>query len=143
MWLLIFILNFLVGPVWSARLDDPVLPRDYDSWVSPYAASSAPASASAGRQRIPFHVWINLGSFKTAPTSTSLLPEHLKHVHELSQRETNYTVHLVDDTAQHAFMRTRFANTSALWAFEAINPRIGVSKSDIWRYAQLLLYGGV
>lgn len=41
------------------------------------------------------------------------------------------------------FMRRIFANTSLLWAYEAINPICGAAKADIWRYAVLYLYGGV
>ena len=119
-----------------ARWDYPVLPSNYDSLVSAYADSS---------QLIPRHVWFNLGSFQEAPplNSTAQLPEHLQHIHALKLRETNYTVHLADDTQQHRFIDSVFTNTSTQWAFHQISPKLGVSKSDIWRYTVLLIHGGI
>jgi len=66
----------------------------------------------------------------------------MRHIHLLKEREKRWSVNLVDDAHQQQFMKTLFANTSTYWAYQQINPRLGVAKSDIWRYAQLLLYGG-
>ena len=120
-------------------IDDPVLPTHfYESWVSPYAHRGN----SQDIRRIPKHVWFNLGSYATAPASTSELPKHLTHIHEMALRETNWTVHLISDSDQNDFMRSHFSNTSTLWAYNQINQKLGVSRSDIWRYSQLLLFGG-
>ena len=119
-----------------ASRDDPVLPHFFESWVSPYATPGS---------RIPRQLWVNVGSFNRgvrAPSTTDKLPEHMHHIHILKEREKRWTVNLVDDAHQQQFMKTLFANTSTYWAYQQINPRLGVAKSDIWRYAQLLLYGG-
>lgn len=107
--------------------DLPVLPSNYESLTSSFAENSSSA------QLIPRHVWFNLGTLQESPllNSTAQLPVHLQHIHALKLRETKYTVHLVDDTQQHRFIDTVFANTSTQWAFHQISPKVGVSKSDI------------
>lgn len=127
----------LLLQAWSSNLKDaPVLPPSFESWVSPYATQDS---------RIPRQLWVNVGSFNRgarAPSTTDRLPEHMRHIHLLKEHEKRWSVNLVDDAHQQQFMKTLFANTSTYWAYQQINPRLGVAKSDIWRYAQLLLYGG-
>ncbi len=40
-------------------------------------------------------------------------------------------------------METFFPNTSLLWAYKAINPLVGASAADLWRYSVLWLFGGL
>lgn len=129
--LLLLLIHAYVLIACGSRLDDPVLPTNLNVAVNPWADP-------LGARRIPRHVWI---SMKTVPPA-DLLPTHIRR---LVAREalSNWTVHLEDNAAQLRFMETHFANTSTLWAFRQISPRIGNAASDIWRYSLLLLWGGV
>jgi len=48
----------------------------------------------------------------------------------------------IDNEEKDEFMKTAFAGTSLLWAYNIINSRAGAAKADIWRYAVLWAYGG-
>ena len=50
---------------------------------------------------------------------------------------------IADDEQAHRFMTVVYANTSLLWAYERIHPRLGAARADIWRYAVLYAFGGV
>lgn len=121
----------------SSKIDDPVLPSNYDSQPSPYLEPPG-----ARWRKIPRHVWINIGTVKTYVPSMGKLPNHIERLIAREKR-SNWTIHMESDTAQIEFMNKHFANTSTLWAFNLINPRLGVAASDIWRYCILLLFGGV
>lgn len=124
-------------PAW----DLPVLPASYHSVSAASTSNSDVTHLGPFREvdrKIPRHVWI---SMKTVPPAHELPP----HIRRLMARESknNWTVHLEDNAAQAQFMQRHFANTSTLWAFSQISPRIGNAASDIWRYSLLLLWGGV
>ena len=40
------------------------------------------------------------------------------------------------------FIDTVFSGTSIQWAYNAINPKLGAAKADVWRYAVMWCYGG-
>lgn len=88
---------------------------------------------------IPRHLWL---TFRKAPSSWSDVNPHLR---ELFDRhvQCNWTIHLWSDQLMNQFMDDKFSNTSILWAYKMIHPRLGVSRADIWRYCVLWYYGGV
>lgn len=86
---------------------------------------------------IPRHLWIG---FKKIP-SPEEMSGHLQQVLERAN-STYWTIHLLDDAAQDAFMDKYFHNTSVNWAYHTVNPEIGAAKGDIWRYCALYLFGG-
>jgi mannosyltransferase OCH1-like enzyme len=110
---------------------------EFERWKLPVLPLTEPPNhyASSDR-RIPRHVWI---SVKSVPET---LPHHLE---SLKKREeaSGWKVHIEDNAAQLAFMTLYFSNTSTLWAFQQISPRVGNAASDIWRYSLLYLFGGV
>ena len=85
---------------------------------------------------IPKNLWITM---KEIP-QYSELDYNVRGVIEINQ---DWEIHLTDDYAMNKFMNETFANTSLLWAFHMINPKLGASKADIWRVAVLWRYGGV
>jgi mannosyltransferase OCH1-like enzyme len=68
------------------------------------------------------------------------LPNHL---FVTFRRNPTWTVYVCDNACKDYFMSTLFANTSVLWAYNAINPLVGAAKADIWRYSVLYLFGGL
>jgi hypothetical protein len=105
-------------------LPPPTIPRRVND-TAPYT------------KRIPQLLWI---SYRTAPTNVSDLSPHISDV---VARNPTWDVYLYGDKEQRAFMHTHFANTSILWVYNLINPRVGVMFSDIFRYCLLYTYGGV
>ena len=85
-------------------------------------------------KKIPCQLWITGKGL-----SHHYQPQHLKG---LLKRNREWNAHLIDDDKMHRFMKTVFNETRLLWAFEALNPRLGAAKSDIWRLAILWTYGG-
>ena len=85
------------------------------------------------------NVWVGM---KTKPASHSLLPDHLQ---KLFKRATGdgWTPEVMGNSEQLAFMEKYYANTSTLWAFKMINPRVANAACDIWRYALLYAIGGL
>jgi mannosyltransferase OCH1-like enzyme len=53
------------------------------------------------------------------------------------------TIHILGDEDMDAFMNSKFANTSVLWAYSIINPKLMAAKADIWRIATLWMNGGM
>lgn len=88
---------------------------------------------------IPRHLWL---TFRNAPNSSDEVKPHLQKLFN-RHIEQNWTIHLWDDQLMLEFLETKFQNTSLLWAYKIIHPKLGVSRSDIWRYAVLWYYGGV
>lgn len=49
----------------------------------------------------------------------------------------------MDDKDIDVFMKTYYANSSLLWAYELINDKARIAASDIWRYCALYAFGGI
>ena len=101
------------------------------------AAVAPPAPASL----IPRHLYI---SYKTLPTAAELsdMDPSLIRMRE-REKAAGWTLHFIDNSMQDAFMERHFANTTYLWAYKQISPRVGVCNSDMWRLALLYVNGGV
>jgi hypothetical protein len=52
----------------------------------------------------------------------------------LKKKNPLWEIRYGDTQQRHDFMEKHFKDTSVLWAFKMINPAIGVSQSDLWRY---------
>ena len=116
-----------------ARLSE----SDLERWNLPVFPPTVVVNPFASLdRRIPRHVWV---SVKNVPNE---LPSHLASLKRREEQE-GWKVHIEDNAAQQAFMSLYYANTSTLWAFEQISPRVGNAASDIWRYSLLYLFGGV
>lgn len=59
------------------------------------------------------------------------------------ERNAGWKINLVNDSQKDSFIEKYYFNTSTYWAYNKINPIVGVSKADLWRFAQLYLTGGV
>lgn len=68
------------------------------------------------------------------------LPSHLN---ALFLRNPNWIVNICDNACKDHFMSKTFGGTKIGWAYSAINPLIGASRADIWRYCVLYSYGGL
>lgn len=84
--------------------------------------------------RIPRNVWI------AVKNSSDSRPAHTP---AFMARNPNWTFHFCGNEEKDDFMRTYYANTSILWAYNILNPAIGCSRPEIWRLAVLYKYGGV
>ena len=58
-------------------------------------------------------------------------------------KKRNWRTTFVTYHEQNEYMTHYFHNTSLLWAYQLINPKLGVAQTDIWRYAILWHCGGV
>ena len=90
-------------------------------------------------QGIPKKVWV---AMREKPKSDSELPEHLQKLFERA-RTDGWESSVMSNEDQLAFMEEYWPDTSTLWAFKVINPRLGVVACDIWRYALLYAVGGL
>ena len=79
---------------------------------------------------------------KTRPNSTSSLPSHLFELGSLAQQD-GWEMYIHGNVEQLQFMQHYYANTSALWAYNSIHPKLGNAACDIWRYAVLYAFGGL
>jgi hypothetical protein len=86
------------------------------------------------KHNIPRYIW------QTVREAPKKLPTHTR---EMLGNNSGWHFALMDDTDVDVFMRTVFARTSLLWAYQNINPKLGAMKADIWRYAVLYAFGGV
>jgi Glycosyltransferase sugar-binding region containing DXD motif len=82
----------------------------------------------------PRYIWI------AVKDRSDPLPNHL---FTTFRRNPSWTVYVCDNACKDYFMSTFFANTSILWAYNAINPLVGAAKADIWRYSVLYMFGGL
>ena len=89
------------------------------------------------KKKIPRLLWI---SYRHAPTNLTDLTWYMRDV---VARNPMWDVYLYGDYEQKQFMNVYFANTSILWAYTKINPKVGVMYSDIFRYCVLYMFGGV
>ena len=91
------------------------------------------------KKRIPRKIWIGM---KTRPTNSSLLPSHLQELGSISQRD-GWEMYVLGNAEQLQFLQHYYANTSVIWAYNIMHPRLGNSACDIWRYAVLYAFGGL
>lgn len=84
---------------------------------------------------IPQHVWIPLTDTKGVM--------QLGHLRKLQKDNAGWNFHFEGNREKLHFMETFFPNTSLLWAYKAINPLVGASAADLWRYSVLWLFGGL
>lgn len=59
------------------------------------------------------------------------------------ERLAGWDVHFIDNERKTAFVETHFANSTFLWAYRHLSPRLGVAMADMWRLAVLYVRGGV
>ena len=95
------------------------------------------AESSTMVTQIPKIIWLTM---KNSTENYHDLPENVQIV--LDQNPKWVSV-IADNKLALEFMQKIYANTSLLWAYESINPILGASKADIWRYAVLYAVGGV
>ena len=86
---------------------------------------------------IPRHLWV---AVKSVPRHEDL-KEHQAALYA-TNGDLGWKVHYVDNEAKVAFMEKYYHNTSLLWAFNAINPKVFITAVDIWKYAVLWMIGG-
>eukprot|EP01041_Mallomonas_annulata_P003231 gene3231-6393_t len=84
---------------------------------------------------IPCTLWLTIKNASTMAKSYSW-------VAQLISKNPDWQVRIVDDSEVNRFMDVVFNGTKLLWAFNMINPSLGVARADIWRYAVLWVYGG-
>jgi hypothetical protein len=93
-------------------------------------------TTTTNKKKIPRHMWIAAVN----ATEVGAWP----HVEALHTNNTEWTINIWTNEQKDKFMRDNFAGSRVLWAYENINPVMGgAARADIWRYAVLLLYGGV
>ena len=109
-----------------------VIPRKVFSDLAGYDVSDKLLNVSYSRN-IPKIIWISV-----ANASDEFPP----HISEFTSRNKDWRVKIVGNLEKDKFINTIFAGTRVQWAYNMINPRLGASKCDIWRYATLYLYGG-
>ena len=85
--------------------------------------------------RIPKQIWIT-----TDKNSTRL--KAINSMYTINEKR-NWRTNFVTYHEQNEYMTQYFHNTSLLWAYQLINPKLGVARGDIWRYAILWHCGGV
>ena len=107
--------------------------QDYDLPVLPTKFPILNVEAQYSKL-IPRKIWIAVKDRKDE------LPGHLK---TFFSRNAEWQINVCDNTCKDQFMNTTFAGSSILWAYNMINPQIGASKADIWRYSVLYTFGGV
>jgi mannosyltransferase OCH1-like enzyme len=82
---------------------------------------------------IPKNIWM-----------TTKYPEVYKQrANHFLMKNRDCAYHVLGDDGMDEFMVTKFANTSVLWAYAMINPKLVAAKVDIWRIATLWLNGGL
>jgi mannosyltransferase OCH1-like enzyme len=80
---------------------------------------------------IPLNIWV-----------TTRYPALFKfHESKLIELNKDCNFHVLGDDQMNEFMTTTFANTSVLWAYQMISPKLFAAKADIWRIATLWVNG--
>ena len=95
------------------------------------------AESSTMVTQIPNIIWV------TRKNSTENYHDLPKNIQTVLNQNPKWVSVIADDKLALEFMQKIYANTSLLWAYESINPLLGASKADIWRYAVLYAVGGV
>jgi mannosyltransferase OCH1-like enzyme len=88
---------------------------------------------------IPRKIWVGT---KEVPQNESFLPEDLQSMFTRA-RNDSWEVHILGNREQLELMEKYWSNTSVLWAFKTINPELGASLCDVWRLANLYIFGGL
>ena len=84
---------------------------------------------------IPKQIWIT-----TDKNSTRM--KSINQMYTMNEKK-KWLMNFVTYREQNEYMTHYFHNTSLLWAYQLINPKLGVARGDIWRYAILWHCGGV
>ena len=88
---------------------------------------------------IPRVLWIGM---RKKTESLSTLSTKLQDLVNRSSSD-GWFVNLLGHEEQLDYLERFWPNTAVLWAFKAINPRLGIAACDIWRYAALYSHGGL
>lgn len=114
---------------------------DNEPWNLPLLPPHFPELSSEFKntngKQIPRHLWM---AFKEIPDEKNL-PDHLRRMF-MKNSALNWTLHLANNNDKLAFMEKYYYNTSLLWAYKSIHPKLGNSAADIWRYCVLYIFGG-
>jgi mannosyltransferase OCH1-like enzyme len=109
-------------------LDLPLFP--------PLLFANSVSSKTNSTSKIPKHVWF------TVINATEF--GQWENLDEMKKLNPDWTFHVWEDAEIDTFMRNHFWGSKVLWAYENINRETaGASRADIWRYAVMLLIGGV
>jgi hypothetical protein len=106
-------------------------------------SGSADANAQSGQsghntktQLIPKNLWL------AVKNTTDVL--QWENVIDMRKKNPDWKIYVWDNAQKDKFMSDNFMGSRVLWAYENINPAVGgAARADIWRYAVLLLVGGV
>lgn len=102
--------------------------------LPPKRAALSNATADLPHQHIPRIVW--------QTHYTDQIPAVGQYIFDLRDRNPEYEFRLVSDKEADAFMM-QFPITRVKQAYFSINPSLGASRADMWRYAVLYQHGGV
>jgi mannosyltransferase OCH1-like enzyme len=126
------VLNFRDLPMFPAGL----FARFEGNAVTTDIASSVSGSRTSSHQKIPKNVWIAVVNVTEV--------ELWENVIDMRKKNSDWKFYIWDNKDKDKFMQENFMGSKLLWAYENINPSVGgAAKADIWRYAVLLLIGGV
>lgn len=108
--------------------------HEYDFHPLPIKLPSHHVPSSENNKFIPKLIWIAVKDEKDE------LPGHLK---DFFARNPDWKVNICDNNCKDRFMNETFQGTSIHWAYYMINPAVGASRADIWRYSVLYTFGGL
>lgn len=114
--------------------NNPIVPLNLKSLVNSDTMYAKPSDG----KRISKNIWIN---FREIPPKDQF-SGCCKHLLKIFQLAPSWTVNYFDEEKRNEFMERYFKGSAIYWAYHIINPQIGVSKSDIWRYCVLYAFGG-
>lgn len=118
--MLVWILLLFI--ICSASSKIPEINHDYDKEVIPRVLPDVTESLKSSGKHIPRKIWIAVKDSKDE------LPGHMKRFLE---RNKLWEVTVCDNKCKDEFMNTTFAGTSALWAYNRVNPLVGAARADI------------
>lgn len=64
------------------------------------------------------------------------------NVKDMINENPTWIFHICDNTCKDQFMSLVFNGTSVGWAYDMLNPEIGVAKAELWRLCILYMFGG-
>ena len=91
---------------------------------------------------LPRVLWVSRDSSSRNWSDASEVDEKTTSFYS-RQVKAGWSIRIIDNAGQRAFMETNFQNTTVLWAFRLVHPLLGAARADLWRYATLYLHGGV
>ena len=128
------LMPFVIPDYATFAANNPFLKRI----IQPELAASAAGESTIGDKNpsklIPRLIWI------AVKDRNDELPDHLN---QLFLRNPKWIVNICDNLCKDHFMTETFRGTSIGWAYSTINPLIGASRADAWRYCVLYSYGGL